>query len=205
MKKTLIIYTFTGLILCVSGAAQASAQARYLWSGVWSVPSRFAPATLTIRAVTAKTFKFKIEAMNGANMGEVSGIAQIKGNKAFFDDRKQNNKPDDVYGCRLTFTHRGAFIDVEMNSECLSYAGSGVFFAEKYYKGKPEPRETDFVYLEDFPDMTLDRKFQALVGKDYKKFLDSFYQIYTGDDLDAFGAKVFALACAGFVRGWRGS
>jgi hypothetical protein len=201
MKKTLLIYAFFGLFLAFFGAMEASAQAKNLWSGVWNVPSRFTPSTLTIRAATAKTFKFKIEAMNGANMGEVSGIARIKGNKAYFDDRKSNKKPDNVYGCKLTFTNKNKFIDVAMNNECQSYAGLGVYFGNDYYKGKPKVKENDFVYLEVFPNMTLDRKFKALVGKDYERFLNSFHQIYTGDDLDALGAKVFA-ACVRGICPW---
>jgi hypothetical protein len=84
-----------------------------------------------------------------------------------------------------------------MSDECFSYAGSGVFFSNKYYKGKPKVAENDFVYLEVFPDMTLDRRFKELVGSDYERFLDSFHQIFPEDDLDALGAKAFS-AC---VRG----
>jgi hypothetical protein len=196
MKKTYLHLAFIGLFFAAFGASEAAAQKRFPWRGVWSVPSRFTPSTLTIKSVSAKSFGFKIDAMNGANMGEVSGVAKIAGNKAFFDDRQSKDK-DSRYGCRLTFTHRGTFIDVDMNDKCLSYAGSGVYFANKYYKGKPKVKEDNFVVLEVFPNMTLDRKFKALVGADYEKFLDSFHQIYPEDDLDGFGAKTFS-AC---VRG----
>jgi len=196
MKKTFLLFAFIGLFLGTFGARQIAAQKRYLWSGVWSVPSRFTPSTLTIKAVSSASFKFEIEAMNGANMGEISGIAKIRGNKAFFDDRQSKDK-DSRYGCELTFTHRGAFIDVAMNDQCRSYAGSGVYFGAKYYKGKRAVAENNFVVLEVFPNPALDRKFKALVGKDYEKFLDSFHQIYPEDDLDGLSAKAFS-AC---VRG----
>jgi hypothetical protein len=197
MKKTLLIFTFIGLFFGVFGASEIQAQRGFVWSGVWNVPSRFTPSTLTIKTVSATSFRFKIEAMNGANMGEVSGVAKIAGNKAFFDDRVSNKKAEDKYGCKLTFRHKGAYIDVDMTDECFSYAGSGVYFSNKYYKGRPKVAENDFVYLEVFPDMALDRKFKALVGKDYERFLNSFHQIYPEDDLDGLGAKTFS-AC---VRG----
>ena len=192
MNKTFLFLAFIGLFFVTFGAAQA----RSGWVGVWSVPSRFTPAILTIKAVSQKTFRFEIDAMNGANMGGIKGVATIRGNKAFFDDR-QYQDPDDRYGCKLIFTHRGAFIDVEMNEKCSSFAGSGVYFGNKYYKGKLEPVEKSLVDLEVFPGTALDQKFRTLVGADYERFLNSFHQIYEGEDLDALGAKVFA-AC---VRG----
>lgn len=197
MKKTILIYAFIGLCFGYFGAVESSAQKGYVWNGVWNVPSRFTPSTLTINPVSATSFRFKIEAMNGANMGEVSGIAKITGNRAFFNDRVSNKNGDARYGCSLTFRHKGSFIDVDMTDECFNYAGNGVFFSNKYYKGKRKVAENDFVYLEVFPDMTLDSKFKALVGSDYEKFLDSFHQIIPEDDLDELGAKVFS-AC---VRG----
>ncbi len=197
MKKTILIYAFIGLCFGYFGAVESLAQKGYVWSGVWNVPSRFTPSTLTINPVSATSFRFKIEAMNGANMGEVSGIAKITGNRAFFNDRVSNKNADARYGCSLTFRHKGSFIDVDMTDECFNYAGNGVFFSNKYYKGKRKVAENDFVYLEVFPDMTLDGKFKALVGSDYDKFLDSFHQIIPEDDLDELGAKVFS-AC---VRG----
>ncbi len=197
MKKTLLIYAFIGSFFGFFGAVGVSAQKAYVWSGVWNVPSRFTPSTLTISPVKASAFHFKIEAMNGANMGEISGTAKISGNRAFFDDRVSNKNGSEKYGCTLTFRHKGTFIDVDMTDECFSYAGSGVYFKNKYYKGKPTPAENDFVYLEVFPDAALDNKFKALVGKDYERFLNSFHQIIPGEDLDELGAKVFS-AC---VRG----
>ncbi len=200
MKKTFFIVAFGGLFLVTFAAMQISAQKRYVWRGLWSVPSRFTPSTLSIKTVSATLFRFEIDAMNGANMGEVSGVAKITGNKAYFDDRQSKDK-DSRYGCKLTFTHRGSFIDVDMNDKCRSYAGSGVYFGDKYYKGKPKVREDNFVVLEVFPNMALNRKFKTLVGADYVKFLDSFHQIYPENDLDALGAKVFS-ACVRGICPW---
>src|SRR5215216_6522114 len=102
MKKTFLVYAFIGLFFGIFGAAQVAAQKRLVWNGVWNVPSRFTPSTLTIKPLSAGKFRFKIEAMNGANMGEVSGVAVIKGRNAYFDDRKSGKTKDEVYGCKLT-------------------------------------------------------------------------------------------------------
>ncbi|HEY8562709.1 MAG TPA: hypothetical protein VIL74_20195 [Pyrinomonadaceae bacterium] len=195
MKTHIRTLAYIGLIFSAF-ALPVSARKLYSWGGAWSVPSRFTPSTLTIETISATSFRFEIEATNGANTGEIAGVAGIRGNRAVFDDRQSKNE-EEKRGCRLTFTHRGSFIDVEMTDKCLGYAGSGVYFANKYYKGKPKARENDFVKLEVFPDKTLDDRFRALVGGDYEKFLDSFHQIFPEDDLDGFGAKTFS-AC---VRG----
>src|SRR5687767_9160809 len=123
MKKTLLIYAFIGMFFGFFGALGVSAQKDYVWNGVWNVPSRFTPSTLTISASTASSFRFKIEAMNGANIVEVSGVTKITGNRAYFDDRVSNKNGNEKYGCTLTFRHKGTFIDVEMSDECFKYAG----------------------------------------------------------------------------------
>jgi len=189
----------------VFSAGDAVAQRKLVWNGVWNVPSRFTPSTLNIKPLSAGKFKFKLEAMNGANMGEVSGVAVVKGSKAYFDDRKQGKKNDETYGCKLTFTHKGKLIDVEMSSECRSYAGNGVYFTNSYYKGKQKVEEDNFVVLEVFPNLSLDRKFKALVGnKDYERFLNAFHQIYPEDDLDGLGTKVFSACVRGMCSFWAG-
>jgi hypothetical protein len=204
MKKTFLIYAILGLFLTGFGAFGVSAQKRVLWNGVWGVPSRFTPATLTIKPLSATSFKFKIEAMTGANMGDVSGVAKIKGNKAYFDDRQSSKKAEDKYGCTLTFTHMGTFIDIKASNKCQNYAGLNVYFDNRYYKGKRKPLETDFVYLEVFPNKALDGKFKLLVGRDYERFLNAFHQIYPEDDLDKLGATVYSACVEGMCSFWAG-
>jgi hypothetical protein len=197
MKKIFLTYTVFGLFLALFGAAQTSAQAKNSWSGEWRVPSRFAPATLRIYEATAREFKFRIEAARGANTGEIAGVAKIRGNKAYYDDRTSKMTDVEPRGCRLTFTNKKTAIDVEMNNECTAYGGSGVFFAQVYYKGKRQVREKDFVVLEVFPNARLDGRFKALVGGDYGNFLNSFHLIDEREDLDDLNAKVYAACVMG--------
>ena len=198
MRKTILIFAFVALF-----GMQAAAQKRYLWRGEWSVPSRFTPSTLSIKMISPNSFGFKIEAMSGANMGEVSGVAKISGGRALFDDRRSKDK-ESRDGCRLTFTHRGTFIDVDGNLECSRYAGSGVYFGGEYYRGKPKAKEDSFVYLEVFPNAALDKKFKTLVGADYERFLNSFHLVSEIEDLDALGAKAFDACVRGMCPWWTG-
>jgi hypothetical protein len=207
MKKLFVL--FSAVILCSAGfgAQNISAQKKPIkktsvptvndWVGVWIVPSRFTGSTLTVKKASAGKFQFDIEASNGANTGAISGFAVIKSAKAYFDDREQTGEATDKQGCRLIFTHKGAFIDVEQTNECQHYAGNAVYFSGEYYKDSRKIEKDNLVTLEVFPDAALDGKFKSLVGKDYEKFLESFHIISEETDLDAFGAKVFA-AC---VRG----
>lgn len=203
MKKLFLLIAVSSLFLVTFGVEQAAARKQNSWGGVWRVASRFTPSSLAIRNVTARSFRFKIDAMNGANMGEVSGVAKIKGNKAIFDDRTSKDK-DSRNGCRLTFTHRGTFIDVDATSNCLRYAGNGVYFGNEYYKGKRKVIEDSFVTLEVMPNAALERKFKALVGADYERFLNSFHQISETEDLDGLGAKAFDACVRGMCPWWTG-
>lgn len=168
------------------------------WNGTWSYPSRYNSSTLKITKQNSKQFNFEIFAMNGANMGEISGVAKIVGNKAYFDDKLSKEEDADKYGCKVTFSHKGKAIDVETNSECSSYAGNAVYFDKEYQKGEKLPLiEKDFVQRGIFPNAKTDAKFKKLTGKDYETFLDSFHLVYDQKDLDKLNAKVFV----GCVRG----
>lgn len=211
MKKFGVLFVSIVLFLTGFGVLNVSAQKKIKkkavvqkknnWYGMWSVPSRFYGSTLTVNNVTATRFKFDLQAFNGANEGAISGVAEIKGAKAFFDDRNSIEKDAPKEGCRLTFTHKGEFIEIEQTSECGYYAGNAVTFEGKYQKNVMTVEESDFVVLDVFPDKTLDAKFKALVGKDYEKFLDSFHLITEQENLDTFGAKVFS-ACVRGVCPW---
>ena len=167
------------------------------WNGIWEVPLRFASQTIEIKMQDENKFKFEILASNGANIGEISGTAKIRGNKAFFDDRESATEEDYAEGCRLLFINKTKSIEIKESDECRSYRGNAVYFVGDYLKGKqPEPK-TDFVELGVFSNAKMDSKFKKLVGDDYKNFMEVFHLVNKGEDLDKMNAKVFE-AC---VRG----
>lgn len=167
------------------------------WSGKWTRPFRFSRANLKITNISATKFRFAIDSLTGANMGKISGVAQIKGSKGFFDDAQTNARSADKYNCKLLFIHSGNSIEIEQAQECSSYGGAGVSFDGKYSKGEPVLIPQNFVEAEVFPNINFDRKFKTLVGREYERFLNSFHLVNEENDLDNLKAKVFA-AC---VRG----
>jgi hypothetical protein len=184
-------------LLRVFNAKQVGVQRPVNWSGTWTFSSRFYPRDLKIKPLSAKKFRFTLSALNGANEGEISGTAEIRGNKAFFDDRKQSKKVSDPYGCQVLFVQKVKSIDIKTSAKCSSYAGNAVSFEGEVTKGKKPYVERNFVDRKVFPNLGIDRKFKLLVGKEYVNFLDDFHQIYPEDDLDGLHAQVFS-AC---VRG----
>lgn len=174
------------------------------WGGVWSYASRYAPSTLTVKVISAAKIKFDISALSGANVGEISGTARVRGNTAYFDDRESNAEDSEKRGCRLLFINQSKSITVKQSEECSYYGGNGVYFAGDYAKGKPRATEDNFVKREVFSTLGLDRKFKTLVGKDYEKFLDSFHLISENEDLDALEAKVFSACVRGVCQSMAG-
>jgi hypothetical protein len=183
-----IVGLLIGLTTCISVFGQQSN-----WEGTWTFASRYSPATLKIKKLSASKFKFTIEAISGTHDGEISGIATVKGNRASFSDG--NKKKDE--NCRLIFTKKTNSILVD-EENCSSYGGVGVGFGLEYSKGKGKLIEQSFVAIEVFPNAEIDRKFKTLVGsKDYESFLNSFQMAGEDEDKDNLGAKVFS----GCVRG----
>ena len=96
-------------------------QKTFNWSGTWSIASRYTPGTLKITTISATKFKFRIEALNGANTGEISGTASIKANKAYFDDKANPKTAADAYGCKMLFINKGKSIEIKETKETPFY------------------------------------------------------------------------------------
>lgn len=173
-------------------------QKAFVWNGLWSYGERYAPGTLKITNSSAVRFRFSIEASNGANIGELSGTAKVKGRKAYFDDQTNAKKDSTVYGCRLLFINKGQSLEIKETRGCQSYGGHGVVLGGTYTRGRPVIKINNFVQREVFPHNVLDQKFKLLVGaREYENFLDDFHLIREDEDLDKLNAKVFS----GCVRG----
>ena len=127
-----------------------------IWAGEWNFSDNFQPGTLIIKSLTNNKFKFTLTASNGANQGEIDGIAKIKGNKAFFDDRESTEKDAPKEGCLLTFTNKGASIAVKQSEKCSYYAGNAVYFEGDYAKGKAKKTNDNFVKREVFPNAEIE-------------------------------------------------
>jgi hypothetical protein len=179
---------------------RSAAGKKYIWAGTWRWNSRYAPASIRIKMLSSTRFHFKIDTLNGANMGEISGIARVKRNKAYFDDREGRKKGIQTSGCRLLFINKGKSIQlIEALEECRGYHGNAAYFSrEDYVKGSPPLLEKNFVDREVFPDPAIDGKFKALVGaKDYEHFMNDFHLVHDEEKDEELNARVFT----GCVRG----
>ncbi len=141
----------------------------------------FDQATIKITDVTPKNFKFNILSVSGAHIGNLEGLAEIKGNRAVYAD---NGK------CRIIFKMVGAYLTVEATEGCREYAGAGaaVYFDGTYRKG--EVPTTTLKSRGIFQTKHEEQAFRHLVGRDDELFVDSLSMISPGDDLDGLGAKV---------------
>ncbi len=70
-----------------SKSKKVSAVKKYNWNGEWNFSSRYTPSKITIQSISSNRFKFTIGALDGANSGEISGIAKIKVSEAYFDNQ----------------------------------------------------------------------------------------------------------------------
>lgn len=201
--QKLSIFFILATVFCSTESIFAkNSKAAANWNGTWSYASRYSPAGLKITKQTAGQFTFTLNATNGANMGEISGVAKIVGNKAYFNDRLSKEKDAGKYGCKVTFINKKTFIDVEANQECMYYGGNAVYFSNEFKKGKNLPYlENDFVDIGVFDNAKTDAAFKKLTGKDYENFLNSFHIIYDEEDLDKLNTKVYS-ACVRGICPW---
>jgi hypothetical protein len=180
MKKKILYISIIGIIFTANIFAQQT------WDGIWKIEYRNSASTLTIKTVSKTKFKFDISAFSGTHDGEISGSAVVSGTSATFKNK----------GCKLTFKLVKNELKLTENG-CDGYGGTGVTFAGDYSKGKAKKRIDNFVTYEVFPNVSLDKKFKNLVGKDYEEFLNDFHLYGEDESADTFKAKVFS----GCIRG----
>lgn len=161
------------------------------WEGDWNRTNSgmFNQAILSISNETPESFDFTIDSSSGGNVGQVSGKAGIKGDRASYKDEK--------YGAQLTFLMRDGLLIVEENDEAMHYGGMGVFFKGEYVRGEIRKTEETLHSMGIFEDKEQDTLFRKLVGDSYGSFVGSSQLVYEEEDLDGFGAKVYH----GGVRG----
>ncbi len=165
-------------------------QERLILAGRWE-PDTNHPAhsqTLLIGRESAKSFKFRILANNGANTCDVAGVASVnkKGN-AVFKDKDNGAK------CHIDFaldSDNMSYI-VTPNNECSGYCGLGASFDGDYTKQK------DFFVKRGVLSELNSGVFSMLVGNWYETFYESMPATFETENLDSFSAKVNS----GAVRG----
>lgn len=159
------------------------------WAGEWlhTESNQFFSSLITIKNLTASSFKFSLDAHNGANLGNIEDeTAKINGNRAVFEDKE--------YKFKITFILDENTLKVKTEGE--GYFGAGVYVDGDYNQGIKGKTLTlkDVGVLENDSQ---EQAFKKLVGEKYERFRDAFQSMSEENDEDKVGAKVFS----GWVRG----
>lgn len=115
---------------------------------------------------------FEVSAVSGANMGDLTGIATIKGTTAHADD-----------ACGLTFTARNGVLDVTQegtDSDCG--AGMGVFYSGRYVASEQSlALENDLLSVGLVRTQQEDDVLRNLLKDDYQRLVESSSSRTIGD------------------------
>lgn len=132
------------------------------WNGEWQRMTQNYEGTLNISNFDGDSFNLSISVMNGANMGDMEGVAIVEGDQATYTDAEYDT------GCRLDMTLTEDSIQVETNDDCWNVGGMGTFFYGEYMneeKAVNQPKDT-LVSL-DILIPEQDEVVRELVGEDY--------------------------------------
>ncbi len=156
-------------------------------TGKWTRNILHYTGHLKIIEVTEERFRFSLNVIAGANVGDMEGEATISGDSATF-------KPSES-DCELTFHFSEDIITIEQNDDCMSWGGVGTFFNGEYERGDVKI-ETDLIEQGVLSE-TEDHLFREVVGNDYELYLSNFNIYSEVEDNDGLDTKVLT----GFVRG----
>jgi len=147
-------------------------------------------ATVSIQAFSSRDFTFEIRAQSGAHIGYVSGRAALTGhNRAVFVGEN---------GCVIGFVLQGDILDITTSEGCTWYGGAGVCF-DGEYRSDVEITKPSLSDQGIFDAQSQEKVFHELTGPAYLLFLENAHLVFTGEDLDGFGATVYELGVRGLL------
>lgn len=141
------------------------------WIGTWKNEEQFGGGELKITSVTGKTFTFSMEVSDGGASGELEGTARLRGYRALHTSTEYGGT------CRIEFTFEGDSIYVDQQQGNCE-AGAGVYYSGYYYKHPPKRTGASLISLGMLTTEAQDKKFRALVGDDYKLFVQSSQMVF---------------------------
>lgn len=161
------------------------------WWGAWERDANgFHAASLEIRETTERGFRFRMDAMNGGNIGEVAGEAVLAGpDAAVFTDTADGGK-----ACRLEMRRRrgsGANLTVTASEGCQFFAGYGVDFGGEFEKRHDGVARTGLL-----SDAELSALYRAMGARAYDALVGRFQLVGEAEPAEG-GGRAFS----GYVRG----
>ena len=137
---------------------------------------------------TKDTLGFDLNIIQGARVGRISGIAEMKGNQAVFEDGR---------GFQLMFDFTSQEIQIKQKGNNI-YAGAGAHFTGTYVRKNPD--KSDYSSLVERKIFTEgeDQTLRQISGTYYDRFFQSAMLVFTDEEeLDGFGAKVYRFGVTG--------
>ena len=132
------------------------------WKGDWERSTWQAGAGMMIQSFKKNELHYEIQAVNGANSGEIRGVGVLQGDSVI----------SDIEGCRLVFKFSGDLKKIKLTASpgCSQFAGNGVYFDGDYEKnGKPK-KET-LVTLQVL-NQEQDHQLRTLVNTFYNRYVE---------------------------------
>jgi uncharacterized protein len=167
----------------------------FSWDATWQmIPWGVAnDGELKTRRKDSTHITFNVLAANGANMGNLDGVATLEGTTAHYAEGD----------CALTFIAMNGVLDVNQqgsDSECG--AGMGVFYAGRYVASEQSlPLEDDLLSVGLVRTQQEDDAMRTLLKDDYRRLVESSSSRTKGDaSSDVPGAEVDEM----WVRGLGG-
>jgi hypothetical protein len=157
------------------------------WIGSWDRDQWQTDASLEIEKIKGDSLKFKLWAANGANSGELEGMAIIKKNIATFIEIEERDT------CLLQFKLVSDSLIVIKQLQGRCFAGLAVYFHGTYKNSilsKTKAQDVNLLTIGVLKTQKQDSLFRALVGDNYDEFVSTTQGIGENEDLDGFKATV---------------
>ncbi|RON49295.1 hypothetical protein BK666_06890 [Pseudomonas frederiksbergensis] len=157
----------------------------FSWDATWQmIPWGVSTgAELKTKRTDSTHMTFEVSAVSGANMGDLDGIATIKGTAARYAEG----------ACALTFTAMNGVLDVtQQGSDADCGAGMGVFYSGRYVASEQSLAvENDLLSVGLVRTRQEDDVLRTLLKDDYRRLVESSSSRTKGDvSSDVPGAEV---------------
>jgi uncharacterized protein len=168
----------------------------FSWDATWQLipPGTSTSATVVTRRRDAKHVSFDITAGEGANSGDLSGVATLKAGEALYADGE----------CTLRFSQINGVLDISpVNPGGDCGGGLGVYYTGRFVASEqPLTLDYDMLSLGLARTAQENQALHALLKDDYQKLVDLSGSLMTGDSSnDVTGSEVTEM----WMRGLGGT
>ena len=147
----------------------------FSWDATWQriPPGTSTSASLTTKRLDATHISFDITAAEGANSGDLDGVATLKGDEAFYTDGE----------CNLSFTPINGVLDISpVGSGGYCSAGMGVYYTGRFVASvQPLSLDYDMLSLGLARTPAENQALHTLLEDDYQRLVELSGSLMTGE------------------------